>query len=90
MHTIHFSKGLLALQSLGFEVEAYFASEVDPDAEIVSKVHFGTAITRLGDVRNISQEKLNDLLPIDLLIGGSPCNDLSLVNPRRRGLHGNL
>ncbi|XP_015127121.2 DNA (cytosine-5)-methyltransferase 3B [Diachasma alloeum] len=81
------STGLLGLQHLGFEVEAYFASEVDPDAEIVSKVHFGTAVTRLGDVRGITKEILSDILPIDLLIGGSPCNDLSLVNPKRRGLH---
>lgn len=27
--------------------------------------------------------------PFDLLIGGSPCNDLSIVNPSRKGLYGN-
>lgn len=26
--------------------------------------------------------------PFDLLIGGSPCNDLSIVNPARKGLFG--
>lgn len=26
--------------------------------------------------------------PFDLLIGGSPCNDLSIVNPIRKGLYG--
>ena len=26
--------------------------------------------------------------PFDLLIGGSPCNDLSMVNPARKGLFG--
>lgn len=26
--------------------------------------------------------------PFDLLIGGSPCNDLSMVNPIRKGLFG--
>ena len=26
--------------------------------------------------------------PFDLLIGGSPCNDLSIVNPLRKGLFG--
>lgn len=26
--------------------------------------------------------------PFDLLIGGSPCNDLSIVNPLRKGLYG--
>lgn len=26
--------------------------------------------------------------PFDLVIGGSPCNDLSIVNPARKGLFG--
>lgn len=26
--------------------------------------------------------------PFDLLIGGSPCNDPSVVNPARKGLYG--
>lgn len=26
--------------------------------------------------------------PFDLVIGGSPCNDLSNVNPARKGLYG--
>lgn len=28
--------------------------------------------------------------PFDLVIGGSPCNDLSIVNPARKGLFGEL
>jgi hypothetical protein len=28
--------------------------------------------------------------PFDLLIGGSPCNDLSIVNPYRKGIYGML
>lgn len=32
--------------------------------------------------------QLAKLGPIDLLLGGSPCNDLSRVNPRRKGLYG--
>lgn len=28
--------------------------------------------------------------PFDLVIGGSPCNDLSIVNPARKGLFGGL
>lgn len=28
--------------------------------------------------------------PFDLVIGGSPCNDLSIVNPARKGLYGNM
>lgn len=30
------------------------------------------------------------MCPIDLLIGGSPCNDLCFVNPNRKGLWGEL
>ncbi|XP_015594344.1 DNA (cytosine-5)-methyltransferase 3B [Cephus cinctus] len=81
------STGLLVLRKLGIKVECYYASEIDPDAEAVSVAHFGDRIIRLGDVRNITRETINDIGPIDLLIGGSPCNDLSLANPYRLGLH---
>lgn len=75
------------LLKLGLEVEAYYASEIDNDALMVSSSHFGDRITYLGDVRGITREKIQEIAPIDLLIGGSPCNDLSLVNPARLGLH---
>ena len=26
--------------------------------------------------------------PFDLVFGGSPCNDLSIVNPARKGIYG--
>ena len=29
-----------------------------------------------------------ELGPFDLVIGGSPCNDLSIVNPARKGIYG--
>lgn len=32
--------------------------------------------------------QLLDWGPFDLVIGGSPCNDLSIVNPARKGLYG--
>lgn len=81
------STGLLALEKLGIEVEDYYASEINSDAELVSASHFGDRICRLGDVRNITKDIIKGIKPIDLLIGGSPCNDLSLVNPNRLGLH---
>jgi len=28
--------------------------------------------------------------PFDLVMGGSPCNDLSIVNPARKGIYGKL
>ncbi|XP_048761481.2 DNA (cytosine-5)-methyltransferase 3B-like [Ostrea edulis] len=80
------STGKVVLDRIGFEVEAYYASEIDEDAMLVSMVNHADSIEYLGDVRKLSNEKLDELGRIDLLIGGSPCNDLSIVNPARRGL----
>lgn len=76
------------LLNLGIVVDVYYASEIDKNALTISSAHFGDRITYLGDVRGITKEKIQEIAPIDLLIGGSPCNDLSLVNPARLGLHG--
>lgn len=76
------------LLNLGIVVDVYYASEIDKNALTISSAHFGDRITYLGDVRDITMEKIQEIAPIDLLIGGSPCNDLSLVNPARLGLHG--
>jgi len=80
--------GFLVLLNLGIVVDVYYASEIDKNALTISSAHFGDRITYLGDVRDITKEKIQEIAPIDLLIGGSPCNDLSLVNPARLGLHG--
>ncbi|XP_043253455.1 DNA (cytosine-5)-methyltransferase 3B-like [Colletes gigas] len=81
------STGLLVLLKLGLTVDVYYASEIDPDALMVSASHFGDRIVHLGDVMDITREKIKEMVPIDLLIGGSPCNDLSLANPARLGLY---
>ncbi len=69
------SCGQLALRKAGIEYDSYYASEVDADAIQVAMRNFPKTI-QLGDVRNI---KASDLPPIDLLIGGSPCQDFSNV-----------
>ncbi|XP_076475736.1 DNA methyltransferase 3 isoform X3 [Bombus vancouverensis nearcticus] len=79
--------GLLVLLKLGLAVDTYYASEIDPDALMVTTAHFGDRIVHLGDVQDITKEKIQEIAPIDLLIGGSPCNDLSLANPARLGLY---
>ncbi|XP_068971944.1 uncharacterized protein [Bombus flavifrons] len=79
--------GLLVLLKLGLAVDTYYASEIDPDALMVSAAHFGDRIVHLGNVKDITKEKIQEIAPIDLLIGGSPCNDLSLANPARLGLY---
>ena len=63
----------IALDNLGVKVDSYFASEVDKHAIDVSKSNFPNII-QLGDIRKIDVKKLPK---IDLLIGGSPCQDLS-------------
>ncbi|XP_028848576.1 uncharacterized protein LOC114797720 isoform X2 [Denticeps clupeoides] len=38
------------------------------------------------DEDSVAVSMINEWGPFDLLIGGSPCNDLSIVNPARKGL----
>ncbi|KAG7154854.1 DNA (cytosine-5)-methyltransferase 3-like, partial [Homarus americanus] len=78
--------GFYALDKLGLEVEAYFASEINKSAMNVATLNFGTKITFIGDVQNFTNGQITEICPIDLLIGGSPCNDFSFVNPNRKGL----
>jgi site-specific DNA-cytosine methylase len=80
--------GMVVLKMLGIRVEKYFASEVDKDAINVSRLNHGSTIEQIGAVETLNKEKLSALGPIDLLLGGSPCADLSLVNPARKGLFG--
>jgi site-specific DNA-cytosine methylase len=79
---------MLALDELAMEVEKYYASEVHRDAVIVSKVHYGHIVSHIGAVETLNPKKLTALGRIDLVIGGSPCTELSLANPGRKGLYG--
>uniref|UniRef100_A0A3B1J1Z7 DNA (cytosine-5-)-methyltransferase n=1 Tax=Astyanax mexicanus TaxID=7994 RepID=A0A3B1J1Z7_ASTMX len=80
------STGYLVLRDLGFKVEKYVASEVDDESIAVSIVNHEGKITQVDDVRRITKQHIDEWGPFDLLIGGSPCNDLSIVNPARKGL----
>ncbi|KAM7405335.1 hypothetical protein PAMP_012604 [Pampus punctatissimus] len=79
--------GYLVLKDLGLKVEKYVASEVCEDSIAVATVNHEGKVIHVGDVRFITQEHLDQWGPFDLLIGGSPCNDLSIVNPNRKGLY---
>lgn len=78
------SCGRIALDRLGVPVEAYYASEIDRHAIKVSKANWEDII-HIGDVTKVSYS--NGILSteygdynvgeIDLLIGGSPCQDFS-------------
>lgn len=80
--------GQIALDKLGIRFDGitnkYFASEIKEHAIKVTKFNYPNTI-HIGDVRKIEASKLPK---IDLLIGGSPCQDLSLANKNRLGLKG--
>ena len=77
------SCGSIALERAGIQVNKYFACEIDKYAiQIANKNYPG--IIQLGDVLGV---KGKDLPKIDLLIGGSPCQDLSFAG-KGKGLEG--
>ncbi|XP_065323665.1 DNA (cytosine-5)-methyltransferase 3B-like [Gordionus sp. m RMFG-2023] len=80
------SSGRYALEQLGFDIDKYFASEIDKDAILISTIHGNSQTIYLGDVTKMTEKTIEELCPIDLYIGGSPCNDLALVNHMRKGL----
>lgn len=71
-------------------IERYFASEIDKYAVSISEKNYKDII-QVGDVKMVAHKdapvhyKLND---IDLLVGGSPCQDLSIAKKGRKGLDG--
>uniref|UniRef100_A0A3Q1G8X7 DNA (cytosine-5-)-methyltransferase n=1 Tax=Acanthochromis polyacanthus TaxID=80966 RepID=A0A3Q1G8X7_9TELE len=79
--------GYLVLKDLGFKVDQYVASEVCEDSISVGVVRHEGKIQYVHDVRNITKKNIQEWGPFDLVIGGSPCNDLSIVNPARKGLY---
>jgi len=70
------SCGQIALDQLGIKVDNYFASEIDKYAMQVTMKNYPNT-RQLGDVTEI---KYSGNYNIDLLIGGSPCQNLSNVN----------
>lgn len=87
----------VALERAGIPVEAYYASEIDKYAIEVSQKNWKdksplSHLYHVGDVKNVSTSELNlnnkIVGNIDLLIGGSPCQDLSIAKKDRKGLDG--
>lgn len=78
------SCGQIALNKAGIKYEQYFACEIKPHAIKVTQHNFPNTI-QLGSVLDV---KASDLPKIDLLIGGSPCQDFSRANSVRDGLKG--
>lgn len=73
------SGGRIALDQLGVSINNYYASEIDKKAIAVSKKNY-PEIQHIGSVVDINP----DNLPIiDLLIGGSPCQNFSFAGNQK-------
>lgn len=78
------SCGRIALERVGIKVDNYFASEIDKYAIQVSKANYSD-IVHIGDVTKVYGGYISQ--KIDLLIGGSPCQGLSIGNKNRKLLN---
>lgn len=78
------SCGRVALERANIFVEKYWASEIKPFAIKCSKENYKDII-HIGDVTKINKETFNE--QIDLLIGGSPCQNFSSIG-NGKGLEG--
>ncbi|MBZ3880260.1 DNA (cytosine-5)-methyltransferase 3B, partial [Sciurus carolinensis] len=79
--------GYLVLKELGIKVEKYVTSEVCEESIAVGTIKHEGNIKYVNDVRNITKKNTEEWNPFDLVIGGSPYNDLSNLNPTQKGLH---
>lgn len=73
------SCGRFVLDKLNVPVDCYIASEVDKHAITVASGRYPTTV-QMGDVRFVRQLcEVGAVSNIDLLIGGSPCQNLSFA-----------
>lgn len=73
-----------ALKEIGADVEVYYSSEIDDYAKAVTQSNFPNTI----QVGSVTELKGSDFTNIDLIVGGSPCTDLSIAKKGRQGLKG--
>ena len=74
------SCGMVALERAGIPVEKYVAYEIEPNAIKVSEKNY-PQIEHKGDVTTAD---FREYANFDLLIGGSPCQSLSIVQSKTR------
>lgn len=74
----------VAIERAGIPVEAYYASEIDKYAMQISVKNYPDII-QVGSVVGLDTTQFNN---IGLLVGGSPCQDLSIAKKDRKGLSG--
>jgi DNA (cytosine-5)-methyltransferase 3A len=78
------SCGQIALNRLNIHYDKYYASEIDKNAIKVTQHNYPKTI-QVGDVTKL---RGGDFPKIDLLIGGSPCQDFSSLKFERKELQG--
>src|SRR3990167_2578182 len=74
----------VALERVGISVELYYASEVDRYAIQIAQRNYPDTL-QVGSAVDLQGHLMTQ---IDLLIGGSPCQDLSISKKNRKGLDG--
>lgn len=67
--------GRIAFERAGIKIDKYYSSEIDKYANAVTNYHYPDTI-QVGDIRNVKTE---DFDKIDILIGGSSCQDFSFA-----------
>tara|TARA_R110000772_G_C13310268_1_gene440068 strand:+ start:13578 stop:14480 length:903 start_codon:yes stop_codon:yes gene_type:complete len=72
------SGGRIALDRLGIPVDNYFACEIDKYAMEITEKNYPYTV-QLGSVTELDGTRL---LPIDLFIGGSPCQSFSMAGAK--------
>jgi len=77
--------GRQALENCGFKIEKYYSSEIKPYAIELTQHHFPDTI-QVGDVTKWREWDI-DWKSIDLVLSGSPCQDLSAAG-KRAGING--
>jgi DNA (cytosine-5)-methyltransferase 3A len=77
--------GRQALENVGIKVKKYYSSEIKPYAIELTQHHFPDTI-QVGDVTKWREWDI-DWKSIDLILSGSPCQDLSAAG-KRAGING--
>jgi DNA (cytosine-5)-methyltransferase 1 len=77
--------GRQALENVGIKVDKYYSSEIKPYAIELTQHHFPDTI-QVGDVTKWKEWDI-DWKSIDLILSGSPCQDLSAAG-KRAGING--
>ena len=77
--------GRQALENVGIKVDKYYSSEIKPYAIELTQHHFPDTI-QVGDVTKWKEWDI-DWGSIDLILSGSPCQDLSAAG-KRAGING--